>query len=79
MTATLICISTQEIDGRRFEHGEQIPREAIKGDSLDSLLDNRRVIEVSERRSLYRLFGQFSGCAEKEELAEHEKAQLCLP
>ena len=76
---TLIAIHHFEIDGRAFTHGAEIPPGLIDDKKLDRLLDQGRVRECPERRSLFRLFHVFNDCKETEQLDADELAAYSLP
>jgi hypothetical protein len=59
--------------------GDEAPPDLLSGELLDWWLDHGWVKEVPQRRSLYKLFGPFSGCAESEPFTEQEQAAYCLP
>ena len=77
---TRVTRGTRTIDGKRFEHGAEIPPGSLTAEAVDSMLDNRELTEydAAERRSLYRLFAPFSGCKETESLTREELDELAL-
>jgi hypothetical protein len=79
MKPTLIAIHHFEVDGRAFSHGAEIEPGLIDEKKLDRLLDQGRVRECPERRSLYRIFSVFSGCKETEPLDADELRAYALP
>jgi hypothetical protein len=78
---TLIAIRHLEIDGHRIEHGSEIKPGLLDEKTIAHLIDQRSVREYdgADRPSLYRLFWQFSGCEEKEELDTDEWGEYSLP
>ena len=72
MRPTLIVIRHLEIDGRAFAHGSELPPDLLTREQVDKLLDEGRLVEYLERRSLYRLLTVFSGASEKESLTKQE-------
>jgi hypothetical protein len=75
---TIIALGNNQLGDRHFKHGEEIPPETLDGEVLEWWLDHKWCMESLDRRSLYRLFSAFSGCAESEELTEQECASLCV-
>jgi len=78
MRPTLIAFQHFEIDGHVFRHAQEIMPALIDEKKLDKLLDQGRVRECPERRSLYRIFHVFNDCSETEPLDE-ELSQFALP
>jgi len=72
MRPTLAIIRHLEIDGRSFCHGSELPPDLLTRGEVDKLLDEGRLAEYPERRSLYRLLSPFSGAKEKEQLTNDE-------
>jgi hypothetical protein len=75
---SVICLGHRQLGDRHFDHGAEVPPETLTGELLDYWLDHKWCCESPDRRSLYRLFSAFSGCAESEELTEQECASLCV-
>ena len=71
---TLVAISHLEIEGHVFHHGAEIVPGLLSPDTVNKLVDARRVKEYdsAERRSLYRVFAPFSGAKEHEALPQDE-------
>jgi hypothetical protein len=78
MRATLIVIRHLEIDGRTFTHGAELPPNLLTDEQVDKLLDQGRLAECPERRSLYRLFPAFSGAKDQEFLTDAELTAYAL-
>ena len=78
---TLVAMHHLEIEGRVFHHGAEIIPGLISRATLAKLIDQGRVREYDsrDRRSLYRLFSRFSGCADTEPLSDVERAAYALP
>ena len=78
---TLVAIRHLEIDGHVFSHGAEIVPGLLAKETVDRLIDEKRVKEYDnrDRRSLYRLFSCFSGVSEKEQLEKDELDTLTLP
>jgi hypothetical protein len=72
MKPTLVVLGARDIDGVRYEHGDEVPEGLLPQEQLDQWLDRRWLAEIRERRSLYRLFAPFSGSQERETFDEHE-------
>jgi hypothetical protein len=79
MRPTIVAIRHTEIGGRLFHHGAEIPQSVLTQDEIDKTLDERRLAEYPERRSLFRLFHVFSGAKDKEQLEKAELDAYCLP
>jgi hypothetical protein len=79
MRPTLVVIRHLEIGGRAFSHGSELPPDLLTQDEVEKLLDEGRLAEYAERRSLFRLFSVFSGAKEKEPLDRHELTAYALP
>jgi hypothetical protein len=76
---TLVAIRHVEIDGRIFRHGSEIVPGLLSRETVDKLLDAGQLAEFRERRSLHRLFPEFSECsAERERLSTDELNELAL-
>jgi hypothetical protein len=77
---TLVFNGHGEVGGRTFHHGDELPPGLLAPEVVNQWLDQRKLIEYdpSERRSLYRLFASFSGCAEEEALSSAELAAYAL-
>jgi hypothetical protein len=78
MRPTLIFIRHHELNGRLFHHGSELPPNLLSVEQLDQLLDKGFVRETPERRSLFRLFAQFSDCTEREALDADELRAYAL-
>ena len=78
MRPTLVVIRHLEIDGRSFTHGSELPPDLLTRSEVDKLLDEGKLAEYPERRSLYRLLSAFSGCSEKEHLTNDELTTCAL-
>ena len=78
MRPTLVVIRHLEIDGRSFTHGSELQPDLLTRGEVDKLLDEGKLAEYPERRSLYRLLSAFSGCSEKEHLTNEELAAHTL-
>jgi hypothetical protein len=76
---TLVAIRHLEIEGHVFAHGAEVMPELLSNETVDKLLDDKRIADYPERRSLYRMLTTFSGCKEKEQLSDAELTELCLP
>ena len=78
---TLVSNGTNEINGRRFNHGEELPPDLLSRETVDQWLDRRWLHEynTADRRSLYRLFAPFSGCSQTEPLTREELAFILPP
>jgi len=65
---TYIVHGHHEISGVQLHHGDEAPPSLIDGELRDWWIDHHWLIEYdsSERRSLHRLFPQFSGSSESE-------------
>jgi hypothetical protein len=81
VTTTLVVLGTRNIDGRRYEHGEELPPDLLTRETVDQWLDRKWLAEyyTSYRRSVYQLFAPFSGCKESESLTKAELDQFALP
>lgn len=77
---TLVCIRHLQVGDRHFAHGEELPPQLLPQEAIDLHLDRKELVayDSDERRSLYRLFSQFSGCSETERLSNEENATLAL-
>jgi len=75
---TIIFIRHAQIGTQRFEFGQECPPNSLPREVIDRWLDSKRLAELEDRRSLYRLLHRFSGAAEQEQLTQQEKATLCL-
>jgi hypothetical protein len=73
---TLIVNGPREFNSRLFQHGDELPPGFLTPEQVGREVDQRRIVEydASERRSLYRLFPAFSGCAEREQLTDELSA-----
>jgi hypothetical protein len=69
---TLVTIKHFNARDMRFTHGMEIAPGLLSDDEVNQLIDGGYVKESKERRSLYRLFHRFSGCAESENLDADE-------
>lgn len=78
MRPTLVFIRHYEINGRLYRHSEELPPGALPQETVDRLLDQGVLAECPERRSLYRLFGPFSGCKERESFTKQELTDFTL-
>ena len=78
MRPTLIAIHHLQIGAHAFTHGAEITPRLIDEKTLAKLLDQGRVRECPERRSLHRLFSVFSACDESEPL-DAELIEFTLP
>ncbi len=78
---TLVIIGHRELNGVTYHHGAEMPPGLLPDELRDWWIDHGWAREYgnAERRSLYRLFSQFSGCTEREQLAKDEIDQLALP
>lgn len=78
---TLILIGTHDIDGRRYNHGEELPPDLLPRETVDQWLDRKWLVEydTAYRRSIYRLFAPFSGAKESEPLTPEETKAYALP
>ena len=79
MKPTLVFIRHTEINGRVYFHGDELLPDSLEQVVIDKLLDQKSLAEYRERRSLYRLFSVFSGCAQRELLDEQERDAYALP
>jgi hypothetical protein len=68
LTPTLVCIGPGQIGDRQFHHGEELPDGSLAQDEIDKMIDQKMLMEVPQRRSLYRLFAPFTGAKEREPL-----------
>jgi hypothetical protein len=78
MTPTLIFVRSYNLGDRLFRTGDELPPNVLEQSDIDKLIDQRRLAERKDRRSLYRLFHVFSGCEEKESLTDQELTELSL-
>jgi hypothetical protein len=80
MRPTLVFIRHCQIGSRSFTHGSELQPDALSREQVDKLLDEGRLVEYDseQRRSLYRIFPQFSGCSERERLSNRELADCAL-
>jgi len=78
---TIVSIGQREFAHRIFQHDEEIPPSLLPSEAVDWCVDHKQVREYdsTERRSLHRLFSEFNGCSEKEQLSEDETTALALP
>ena len=67
------------VTGELQRHGAELKPDSLPQETIDQWLDQRWLVEVPQRRSLYRMFWLFSGAKEKEPLDEAEVNELCLP
>jgi hypothetical protein len=79
MRPTLVAIRHTEIQGHVFHHGSEIVPGLLSKESVDKLIDQGALREYPERRSLFRIFSQFSGAKESEQLDKDELVQFALP
>jgi hypothetical protein len=79
MRPTLVAIRHLEIQGHVFHHGSEIMPDLLSKESVDKLIDQGALREYPERRSLFRIFSQFSGCKEREQLDKDELDAFALP
>ena len=78
MRPMLVFIRHHEINGRLYRHSEELPPGVLDQETVHRLLDQRVLTECPERRSLYRLFSHFSGCAQTEALTQEELTDFTL-
>jgi hypothetical protein len=78
MTPTLVFIRHTEIGGRLYHHGEELVPGSLEDAAIDKMLDQKILVEIPQRRSLYRVFAPFSGAKEHEPL-DAEIAEFALP
>ena len=78
---TLVAFRHLEIGGHVFAHGAEIIPGLLTKEAADKLIDADQLREYDsrDRRSLYRIFSPFSGCAERELLDKAELTELCFP
>jgi hypothetical protein len=76
---SVIALGNRQLGDRHFDHGAEVPPGTLTGELLDWWLDKKWCMESLDRRSLYRLFALFSGCAEREQLTQQELGQYALP
>jgi hypothetical protein len=78
---TLVAVGPHTINGQRYEHGAELPPGLLPRETIDQWLDRKWLCEIhpSVRRSLYGLFGPFSGCKEQEPLTQEELNTYGLP
>ena len=71
---TLVCVGVREVNGQRFEHGAELPKDLLSQDAVSKLIDLGWLSEhdAAERRSLYKIFSMFSGCDETEPFTPKE-------
>jgi hypothetical protein len=78
-TPTLIFVRSYNLGDRLFRTGDELPPNVLEQSDIDKLIDQRRLAERKDRRSLFRLFSKFSGCAQREQLTQEELDTLALP
>ena len=80
MTPTLVFIRQHSIDGRLFSHGSELPPGLLSEDEINRMIDRGDLREYapSVRRSLFKIFPHFTGCAEKQPLEQQELASMAL-
>jgi hypothetical protein len=75
---TLIFVRHHSIGGRLFRHGTELEPDTLSAEQIDRLLDEHILSDRTQRRSLYRLLHNFSGCKESQPLTNEERNNLCL-
>jgi hypothetical protein len=79
MRPTLIFVRHTEFGDRAFPHAAELPPDFLPPEAINRLLDSGRLRECRERRSLHRLFSEFSGCQDTELLSDVERTAYALP
>jgi hypothetical protein len=51
-----------------FQHGDELPPGLLSQDAIGKMLDQKMLLEIPQRRSLFALFAPFSGAKEREPL-----------
>jgi hypothetical protein len=69
---TLVARGTHEFAGQAYQHGTEIPGDALPAEVVAQWIDKRWCdeLDAAERRSLHRLFPAFSGSTDTEPLDE---------
>lgn len=77
---TLVAQSTH-LFARGFPHGAEVPPGLLSQAEIDRLVDERKLEELDSgvRRSIYRLFPEFSGVALDPAVLDSELARFALP
>jgi hypothetical protein len=78
MRPTLVVIRHLEIDGHVLRHGAEIVPGLLAKEVVDKLLDQGVLREYPERRSLHRLFSEFSDCKDREQPTKAELTEFAL-
>jgi len=69
MRPTIVFARHLQIDGRQFHHGEELAPDLLAPEIIKLNLDRGYLVEVPERRSLFRIF---------ENLTPAERRLYCL-
>ena len=77
---TIASIGQREFAHRVFQHDEEVPPTLLPSEAVDWCVDHKQLRDhdSTERRSLYRLFSEFSCCSEKEQLSDDELIRYAL-
>ena len=71
---TLVVLGHREVGGKLLSHGSELPPGVLPEKTIARLIDLKWLLETDDRRSLYRLFPEFSGSSESEPLDSELRA-----
>jgi hypothetical protein len=70
MKPTLVLLRHLQIGEKQFPHGSELQPGLLSEKVIAKMIDEKQLVEMDarDRRSIYRLFPEFSGTSEKCEL-----------